>query len=173
MREVKIAGSNEASSKGGGRAPQLAENYDLGIPKKNQAETPAEKSFKREENSRNTNEIKTNQSEEILEIADIGDRKGAVYEKYYLDVRNKIKSTVEKNKRGLFKESEIYVRFTLDRTGALKDISLYKAGGSEFAELERLAIKSIKEAAPFQSFDDKIKEDELQFNLPIRVIRKN
>lgn len=106
-------------------------------------------------------------------VIDIGAQKGVVYEKYYLDVREKIRGVIEKNRKELLKESEVCVKFIVERSGALKNIYLYKSSGVDAGGLENLAVKSIKEAAPFQPFIDKIKEDELQFNLPIRVIRKD
>ena len=106
-------------------------------------------------------------------VIDIGTQKGVVYEKYYLDVREKIRGIIEKNRKGFLKESEVCVKFIVERNGTLKDLYLYKSSGADAGSLENLAVKSIKEAAPFHPFTDKIKEDELQFNLPIRVIRKD
>lgn len=106
-------------------------------------------------------------------VIDIGTQKGVVYEKYYLDVREKIRGVIEKNRKGLLRESEVCVKFIVERNGALKDLYLYKSNGADAGSLEELALKSIKEAAPFHPFSDKIKEVELQFNLPIRVIRNN
>lgn len=142
-------------------------------PKPNaEVRTPAENKLNKEKEEGSAVAEKAAAQEHEIEIPDIGAQKGAVYEKYYLDVRGKIRSIIEKNKRAQLKESEIYVRFVVDRQGALRDLRLYKASGAGAGNLEALAIRSIKEAAPFPPFGDKIKEDELQFNLPIRVIRK-
>ena len=139
---------------------------------KAEVKTPAEDKTDKEEETGSATEAKVAAEEQKVEVVDIGIQKGAVYEKYYLDVRDKIRSVIEKNKRGLLKESEIYVHFVVDKNGALKDLRLYKTSGNDAGNLEILAIRSIKKAAPFPPFSDKIKEDELQFNLPIRVIRK-
>lgn len=146
---------------------------DIDRKPKAEVRTPSKNKADKEKEEAGAAEAKTAPQEQKTEVTDIETQKGAVYEKYYLDVRSKIKAAIEKNKRGLFKESEIHVRFILDRNGALRNMSLYKTSGGEAADLEQLAIKSIEEAAPFPPFSDKIKEGELQFNLPIRVIRKN
>ncbi len=70
------------------------------------------------------------------------------------------------------RESEVGIKFVLDRNGNLKDIFLYRGTGPDASSLEKLAVKSVKEASPFPPFSDKIKEGELQFNLPIRVVSK-
>ena len=125
---------------------------------------------KKEENVRIAAE-QTKENRNKVEIIDIGTRKGTVYEKYYFDVRERIRSVIEKNKQDILKESEVCIRFIVDRNGNLKDIYLYKSNGPDADSLERLAVKSIREAAPFPPFTSKINEGELQFNLPIKVIR--
>ncbi len=155
-------------------SPESIKSSTPDVDRKPKAEvkTPAEDKTDKEKEAGSTTEAKTAAQEQKVEVADIGAQKGAVYEKYYLDVRDKIRLVIEKNKRGFLKESEIYVRFVVDKNGGLKDLRLYKASGRDAASLEVLAVRSIKEAAPFPPFSDKIKEEELQFNLPIRVIRK-
>jgi hypothetical protein len=106
-------------------------------------------------------------------VIGITGKKGAAYEKYYIEVREKIRAVIEKNKRGPLPESEIYVKFIVERSGALKNVFLYKNGPIDADGLTSLAVESIKEAAPFPSFADSIKEDELQFNLPVRVVLRD
>lgn len=91
-----------------------------------------------------------------------------VREDYCLKVREEIKSMLEKNGRHFIREGNVYVRFIINRDGTLKDLVLYKKTARGMQPLERIVIKSIKEASPFLPFDDSIKEAELPFDLPIR-----
>ena len=96
---------------------------------------------------------------------------GLAYMDYYLRVREKIKSTLEKNGRRFMQEGDIHVRFTITRDGTLKDLMLYKKSGGYVVPLETIAIKSIKDASPFPAFGEDIKEGEIPFDLPIRFTR--
>lgn len=140
--------------------------------KKEEEQKPIKEVGVKKEEKPNNAAAHIEEKRDRVEIIEIGAQKGVVYEKYYFDVREKIRSIIEKNKRGVLKESEVCVRFIVDRNGALKDLYLYKSSGPDAGSLERLAVKSIKEASPFPPFTDRIKEGELQFNLPIRVIRR-
>ena len=90
-------------------------------------------------------------------------------EAYYMKVREKIKSTLEKNCKGRLKEGEVYVKFTIKKDGALKDLVLYKSSGRNPRLLEAMAIQSIKEASPFPPFDEEMAEIELLFRQPIQI----
>ncbi len=86
---------------------------------------------------------------------------------YCMRVREKIKSMIEKNKKKLVKGGEVYVRFAISNDGTLQDMALYKSFGKGTKRLEALAIKSIKEAAPFPPFSDDMSDTKLLFKLPI------
>jgi TonB family protein len=110
---------------------------------------------------------KTSQNEKIdnLNTAS-GDR--ITHENYCLRVREKIKSILEKNARHFMREGNIYVKFIIKKDGTLKNLTLCKSSHKNIRPLEEIAIESIKEASPFPSFHDGMKEEELPFNLPIR-----
>lgn len=93
---------------------------------------------------------------------------GAIHDNYFLKVRDKIKSILEKNAKSFMREGDVYVRFIINRDGVLKNLTLYKSTGKDVRPLETIAIESIKQASPFPPFDVKMKEAELPFNLPIR-----
>ncbi|MFH0839737.1 MAG: hypothetical protein V1883_01820 [Candidatus Omnitrophota bacterium] len=149
------------------KAPLAAKKYENpDISPKNEAKKPEEAAFK-ENVGKNTAEIKGSDPEAQPKIVDIGSRKGIVYEEYFRSIRDKIKTIIEKNKRGRFGKNDIYVKFIVNKSGALKDISLYKSSGPNSRLLEEVAIRSIREAAPFLPFGEGIKENELSLNLKI------
>ena len=92
------------------------------------------------------------------------------FENYYLEVREKIKSALEKNGKRFDREGEVYLKFTIKRGGELRDLALYKNSTGNIPLLEKIAIKSVKEASPFPPFDEEITKAELPFKLPIRFI---
>jgi len=87
---------------------------------------------------------------------------------YYFKIRERIKSVLEKNRGAFMGEGEIYVRFTVRKNGALRDVAVYKNSAKETSHLEAVVIKSIKEAAPFPPFSEGIDKNELVFKLPVR-----
>ncbi|MBL7071303.1 MAG: hypothetical protein ISS26_03920 [Candidatus Omnitrophica bacterium] len=91
---------------------------------------------------------------------------------YYLRVREKIKSVLDKNKKGFAGEGELHVRFIVERSGALKNLTLYRRYGRDIRKLGPIALNSIKEAAPFPPFTSEMRESELIFKLPIRFSYK-
>ena len=82
---------------------------------KAEVKTPAEDKTDKEEETGSATEAKVAAEEQKVEVVDIGIQKGAVYEKYYLDVRDKIRSVIEKNKRGH------NIQKTIEATKLLKD----------------------------------------------------
>jgi len=146
------------------------ENADAGAIKSKKTELEPEKKPPIEQKKEKARVIKP----EIIEgpkkdaVLDTSDRDIEVREKYCHGVREKIKLTLEKNRVGFVKEGELRVRFTVKRTGALKNLSLYKSKGKHYRDLERIALNSVKEAAPFPPFNEKMHEGELVFKLPIR-----
>jgi len=155
-------------------AAKTADSHNISesAPAKKKEQEPVKEMTTKKEEKPVDSARPVDEKRENSEIIEIGTQKGVVYEKYYLDVREKIKAIIEKNKRGILNESEVCIRFIVDRNGTLKDLYLYKSSGREAGNLEKLAVKSIRAASPFPPFTDKIKENELQFNLPIRVIRR-
>ncbi|MDP3790071.1 MAG: TonB C-terminal domain-containing protein [Candidatus Omnitrophota bacterium] len=130
------------------------------LVKKEESVPPKETPAKADEAMR----VSVGQAEEkeAADVAiDIGHRKGAAYEKYYLDIREKIRSTVEKNTKRILRESEVSIRFIIDRGGALKKIYVFKRSGPDAAIWEEIVIQNIKKVAPFPPFTEKIKEAEL------------
>lgn len=91
-----------------------------------------------------------------------------IRENYCLKVREKIKSILEKKSKRFTGEGEIYARFIINRNGILKNLTMHKGSGKGTHLFGIIAIESIKEASPFPSFGDEIKENELLFKLPIR-----
>lgn len=92
----------------------------------------------------------------------------AAREEYCLRVREKIKFSLEKNRRNLLSEGEICVRFIIEKGGALKGVVVEKSSGKDLGPLTTIAFKSIRESAPFAPFSAEMGEEELLFRLPIR-----
>lgn len=101
---------------------------------------------------------------------ELGPQELILCEDYYSEVRRRIKTALEKKRSELTTEGELRVKFIVNRDGALKELSVYKSAGNDIQNLEKIAIDSIREAAPFPAFNNRIKQDELTFKLPIRFI---
>ena len=87
------------------------------------------------------------------------------YIAYYELIREKIKKRVAKHYKRPNRRGRVDVLFKLDKTGALKELRI---AGGEIAEgdtLARIALKSVRAAAPFPPFPDALKKDELTFSV--------
>jgi TonB family protein len=153
---------------------KVAKNRSSSLAKKIGEEPKIEK--KRNAKSKVRNEREAFKEQIILASKDPDDEKAnsleggikydSAYEKYYLGVREKIKSILEE--RSFAKEGEVYVEFIINRNGFLRDLSLYKSSSANIRNLEVTALESIEQASPFPPFGDEMDEKELLFKLPIR-----
>lgn len=84
---------------------------------------------------------------------------------YHRYLRDRIKQTVFHPRP--FSEGEIVVRFMLFCNGVLKEISVVDDLSASNGCLRYAAIKSVKDAAPFKSFPEKLAVKEMLFQVPI------
>ncbi|WP_191229003.1 energy transducer TonB [Aurantiacibacter xanthus] len=67
--------------------------------------------------------------------------------------------------RGLHKEGEAVVSFRIDRSGQVLDTRIMRSSGD--VQLDRLALRMVRQAAPFPPPDGAISDERLGFTIPI------
>ncbi|MCM8795968.1 MAG: hypothetical protein NC928_04740 [Candidatus Omnitrophica bacterium] len=88
------------------------------------------------------------------------------YLSYYQIVREKIKRTAYQNFTRT-DTGEIYLTFIISNDGYLKEIRLIEEKSSLNPYLREIALKSVKEAAPFPNFPKELDYLQLSFNVII------
>lgn len=93
------------------------------------------------------------------------DKKEA-YLDYYQTVRERIRSEAERNFTSHFATGGVYLTFALFRDGTLKDVKIQE-GSCPIEYLRGLALESVRVAAPYPHFPEKLKQEEIYFNVLI------
>ncbi|MEK7849899.1 MAG: hypothetical protein AAB213_03695 [Candidatus Omnitrophota bacterium] len=89
------------------------------------------------------------------------------YKSYYQVIREKIRRFAYYNYRKL-QEGEVFLTFSLTSRGELADVAVNEQKSSKDDYLRNIALNSIKEAAPFGDFPEKLKKNQkLSFNVII------
>lgn len=89
------------------------------------------------------------------------------YKSYYQVIREKIRRFAYYNYRKL-QEGEVFLTFSLTSQGELADVAVNEQKSSKDDYLRNIALNSIKEAAPFGDFPEKLKKNQkLSFNVII------
>ncbi|MBU1727037.1 MAG: TonB C-terminal domain-containing protein [Candidatus Omnitrophica bacterium] len=81
-------------------------------------------------------------------------------------VREKIRRTLYQNYSGS-DTGEAYLSFVITRTGDLKDIKIIDEKSTASQYLKEIALKSLKESAPFPTFPKDLDYPELSFNVVV------
>jgi len=93
-------------------------------------------------------------------------RKNPAYMDYYRIIREKIRSRAYENYNSL-KRGEVILTFMVSKDGSLRKVRLDKES-IKHSGLRKIALRSIKESAPFPEFPPELKDySHLQFNLSI------
>ena len=93
-------------------------------------------------------------------------KKTPVYMNYYRLVREKIRRNAYQNYKGNI-NGEVFVSFRILDDGTLKGVNLAPRSARNRL-LRKIALKSIKQSAPFPAFPEELKKySHLQFNIPI------
>jgi TonB family protein len=89
------------------------------------------------------------------------------YKSYYQLIREKIRRFAYYNYRKL-QEGEVFLTFSLTPDGELADVAINEQKSSKDDYLRNTALNSIREAAPFGDFPEKLKKNQkLSFNVII------
>ncbi|MDD5538867.1 MAG: hypothetical protein PHF12_07885, partial [Candidatus Omnitrophica bacterium] len=89
------------------------------------------------------------------------------YKNYYQIVREKIRRQAYRNYRYI-QEGEVFLTFTLARSGGLKEVHVDSAKSVEDEYLRRIALESVQQSSPFPEFPIKLQDKEqLAFNVII------
>ncbi|MBL7158700.1 MAG: energy transducer TonB [Candidatus Omnitrophica bacterium] len=90
------------------------------------------------------------------------------YIQYYELLRERIKQSVAEHYRSARKEGGANVVFTLKRSGLLENLTV----SCDSEKLNRIAKKSIRNAAPFPPFPEKLESENLTFSIAIVFTQK-
>ncbi len=126
--------------------------------------TPRPPDFKRPEFSRP--EIVAVKRKITLPPIDIDKINNPSYISYYQIVREKIRRAAYQNYTGR-DTGEITVSFVISDDGYLKEMRLVEKKSTSSKDLRDLALRSIKDAAPFPNFPKELNYLQLSFNLTI------
>ncbi|MFH1692356.1 MAG: energy transducer TonB [Candidatus Omnitrophota bacterium] len=89
------------------------------------------------------------------------------YKNYYHIVREKIRKLAYQNYKQL-QEGEVFLTFSLDPQGNLLTVEVNEAKSVKDSYLRQIAIKSVKNGAPYPEFPKKLKnQKQLSFNVII------
>lgn len=107
--------------------------------------------------------------EDVKSVTD-GEEKDVLYNSaefydYHRYLRDRIRQTIFHPRP--FSQGEVVVKFALFCDGVLKEVSVVDNLSANNAYLRYAAIKSVKDAAPFKSFPEKLAAKEMLFQIPI------
>ncbi len=86
---------------------------------------------------------------------------------YYREIREKIRKYAILNYPANFVEGEVYLTFTIDSAGSLKELSIVDFKSTEEFSLREAGLRSVKEASPFPSFPEGLTKKNLTFHIII------
>ena len=89
------------------------------------------------------------------------------YINYYQLLRERVRRRLKANYRDRSREGDVELVFVLTSQGSLLDAGADDARSSPDAYLRRIALASLKEAAPFPSFPEGLSVDRMSFTLTV------
>ena len=93
------------------------------------------------------------------------------YQRYYRLVRDRIRSYAEQNYRGFESSGTVHMAFVVGEKGVLRDIQIFKQDTSASDLLLQVAVRSLKDSAPFPVFPSQLAHKELPFSIYIEFKR--
>lgn len=93
------------------------------------------------------------------------------YQRYYQLIRDRIRSCAEQNYRGFESSGIVHVAFVVGEKGILKNIQIFKQDTSANDLLLQVAVRSVKDSAPFPAFPSELSHKELPFSIYIEFKR--
>lgn len=90
----------------------------------------------------------------------------ATYINYYQLVREKIKRAAYRN-YSLDEEGEVYVSFIISSEGTLREVRIMEERTDSSSFLQKVALNSVRDAAPFPAFPKELDYPQLSFNVII------
>lgn len=85
-------------------------------------------------------------------------------------VRNRIIDNIDTRKTG--GEGDVYVRFVITSSGALKEVNIIDEKSTDDGVLRAAAFEAVKNSAPFPAFPEKIQLTEIVFTCQITFARR-
>lgn len=93
------------------------------------------------------------------------------YQRYYRLIRDRIRSYAEQNYRGFESSGIVHVAFVVGEKGTLRNIQIFKQDTSANDLLSQVAVRSVKDSAPFPAFPSELSHKELPFSIYIEFKR--
>ena len=98
-------------------------------------------------------------------------KKNMDYQHYYRLIRDRIRSYAEQNYRGFESSGIVHVAFVVGDKGTLRNIQIFKQDTSANDLLLQVAVRSVKDSAPFPAFPSQLAHKELPFSIYIEFKR--
>jgi hypothetical protein len=89
------------------------------------------------------------------------------YAGYYQLIREKIRGRLNENYRDFRREGSVRMTFTLDCYGGLRDLGIDNTSSVSDIELRDIAVRSLREAAPFPAFPKALSLPRMTFNVVV------
>ncbi len=96
----------------------------------------------------------------------------AYYLNYYQSIRMRIRQIAYKKYRQNMPQGDVFLSFSLERSGKLISAFVDRGRSSADYELCELALDSLREASPFDPFPKELIQEELSFNVIVSFRRK-
>lgn len=94
--------------------------------------------------------------------------KGSIFVGYFGQVKKKIQNTVfQKAGRGLYGHGSVCLGFVLNASGELEHVTVLPKGTDADVAMQALAVKCIKDSAPFGGFPKDLGPRRIYFNITI------
>jgi outer membrane biosynthesis protein TonB len=89
------------------------------------------------------------------------------YISYYQLIREKIRQRLKDSYRSYYREGDVRLIFTLRSDGSLVSLNVDESGSTNNETLLDVAIRSVREAAPFQPFPKALSVPKMSFDLTV------
>ncbi|MDD5449706.1 MAG: energy transducer TonB [Candidatus Omnitrophica bacterium] len=86
---------------------------------------------------------------------------------YYRYLREQIRRFLKRNYTASYEEGDVFVSFSLNKTGEIANLGIIDAKSSKDEQLRYLSFESIKNNSPFKPFPKGLPQKQISFNLPI------
>ncbi|MFC1631153.1 energy transducer TonB [Candidatus Omnitrophota bacterium] len=110
---------------------------------------------------------RSEQKTQILIPEDLPKEQEALYLDYYQSIRQKIRQFVIRNYPRYIDRGEVCLYFVLLPNGKLDQIRVLSERSCENTQLQQIAEKSVRQAAPFIAFPQQLDQPQLSFNVVI------
>lgn len=124
------------------------------------------KNFKLVQDKPKVSKVSSQEKKKVTPKLDSKMDDNPLYKNYYEMIRDNIKKEAYRNYTK-YEEGEVYLSFVISQEGELLDINLFKEKSKASEFLQNIALRSVKNAAPYPKFPAELNYPKLTFNVII------